>query len=219
MNLIALDLSSVSTGYAIFKNGKLESHGQIQPDKKLNIDRRLHFVVKKLESFIKNVDELVIEDTYYGSNVDVLKDLSKIAGAVIFVWLEAKNNIPTFISPMTARTTIGLKGNSLKAETQLWVIRKYNLSSEKLIKEYEKKIKDILNSTEKEEYILGLKKKQFKFGSAPFKKIVTSIKQLKNKRKYQLDKLSKEIEEKLKLGNDEADSIVVGLAYIKKGSK
>ena len=42
---------------------------------------------------------------------------------------------------------------------------------------------------------------------------------LKNKKKYQLDKLSKEIEEKLGIGNDEADSIVTGLGYLLKRGK
>lgn len=61
--LISLDPSSVSTGYAVFKNEKLETYGVIQ-EKSKNVLERINNISQKIDELLEEYkpDEIALED-------------------------------------------------------------------------------------------------------------------------------------------------------------
>ena len=187
---LCLDLSLKSTGYSIFtKDGKLLKKGKIVPTSDINNSLKIHFIVNKIKSLFLNVEDLIIEDVYYGKNFNSVMWLSRLSGGVIFAWVDGKYKKPKFYKATQARFLAGISGNSHKAEVQIFVLSKYRYTTLTNIKKY-KVVVDKL----KKDY----KSKTIKRGTY----------------KYQLDKLSKIIELETGIGEDLSDSIILGLAFI-----
>ena len=187
--ILCLDLSGKTTGWSKFsKDGKLLKYGRITPDPSIDSLFRLHYVVNEIQTLYGNVDELIIEGIFLGMNVKTFEYLAKIAGAIIYTWIVNKYKLPIIYKASEARKLAGVKGNSQKAEIQLWVINEYGFAKPKQIAEWQTVIDGL-----KEQYkTKALKKGQFK---------------------YRMGKLSILIDKETGIGEDLADSIVLGRSY------
>ena len=79
--ILCLDISSVSTGYALFKNGKLlkSKCGKITIDKKLSLGQKLGIFDGKIYNLIIKVrpDIVIIEDTFLKNTLTFVDDEKK----------------------------------------------------------------------------------------------------------------------------------------------
>jgi Holliday junction resolvasome RuvABC endonuclease subunit len=165
----------------------------ITPPKKLSVFNRLEYIVKNIINLYNNVDKLAIEDIYLGRNFRSVKELSRLAGAVIYTWMSIKGTEPIFYMAVSARKLVGIHTNLNKADIQLWVLHTFFKHIN--IQEF----KDI-------------KTKLIK----PYVKRKITMKAYQKS----LDELSKDILLKTDVGNDEADAIVIGYAhYLKKNKR
>ena len=200
--ILALDLSCHRTGWAEMNNdGKLIQYGQITPNDKIHNFLKIKYVVNDLVPHMMDADAIVIEgiflNTFAGnkSNVTVFELLARLSGAVINKWLELKTIIPILYNASAARTLVGVKSSSQKADVQLWVIRKFNLlenlphACEIDLTNYDHLIEAAYGELKAEE----IKRPAFK---------------------ARMEKISKMIEEETFVGEDLADAILLGQAYL-----
>lgn len=191
---LCLDLSSTCTGWSKFSSdGKLLKYGRITPDDKIDPLFRLHYVVNQVKELYTGVDDLVIEGIFLGrfgskQNVTIFEYLAKLAGAIIYTWIVEKYKLPIIYKAVEARPLVGLKGNCQKAEVQIWVVKEYGYADQDDIDEWE----GIMESL---------------YGEKIAKEITT------NQFKYRAGKLSDMIDEATGIGEDIADSIILGRAY------
>ena len=86
-NLLALDQASITTGYAIFKDGKYSSHGKFSFDDH-DIGMRLVKIRNKVLELIRENDitEIAFEDIQYQervmNNVQTFKTLAEVYGVI-----------------------------------------------------------------------------------------------------------------------------------------
>ena len=191
---LCLDLSFKSSGYAVFsKDGKLTKKGKIVPAKELDKSLKIHYIVGKIKSMFKGIDQIVIEDVYVGKNPEAVIWLARLSGGVISAWVGYKYTKPKLYKATTARALAGVNGRSHKAEIQVFVLEKYKYISSAKLDVYKNAIKGIKELYKEGQYARG-------------------------KYKYRLEKLSKQIEEETGVGEDLADSIILGIAYSKDKS-
>ena len=194
--LLSLDISSTNTGWSIFNNeGKLIDYGNIIPDKKLDSLYKLCYVVDEINKLYDQAEELIIEGIFLGrflgkSAVTCFEYLAKIAGAIEYTWIEKNKTKPYILKAIEARAKMGLNGRCQKAEVQMWVVEKYKFLNSQDISDFNCMIDSLY--AEKETNHL-------------------TINQFRNR----MDKISKAIEEKSNIGNDLADSILLGNAFFK----
>ena len=187
--VLSLDLSLSSTGFAKFtKDSKLVEKGVIAPDKKLDNYFKINFITRRIEELLENVEEVAIEDLYFGKNFAGIRNLARLSGAVINQWINRKYKLPHIYMASHARKLVGVSGSAQKIEIQLWVAEKYKFCKEEIITNY---LKDI--------------------DTLKLQMIAKQIK--KSKYKYQMTKLSNKFEKEIGLGNDAADAILIGLAF------
>jgi Holliday junction resolvasome RuvABC endonuclease subunit len=204
---LCLDLSLKSTGYSIFsKNGHLTEKNSIVPAKELSNAFKIHYIVSRLEKLYDATTDLIIEDLYFGKNFAGIRELARLSGAVLYSWVRAKYKEPIFYMASTARKLVGINGRAHKAEIQLWVLKKYfqNIN----ITNYENEFNSLFLT-----YPIITARKGV---SNEVKKISN---QNKTKLKYKLNKLSIKIYEETGVGEDIADSIILGLAFIAESKK
>lgn len=191
---LCLDISGKCTGTSLFdNNGTLLNYGRITPDPKLDPYHRMTYVVEEVRKLIPSADILVIEGIFLGrfggmSAVTVFEYLAKIAGAIIYVWIIEKDNLPIIYKAVQARKLVGIKGTCQKAEVQLFILEKYKLHDQNEIDDWQL----IIDGLYAEQSAKEITKGQFK---------------------YRMNKLSKEIDEITGMGEDTADSILLGLAH------
>ncbi len=129
MKLLALDVSTKSTGWFITKR----SCGKIVPDKNLSFGDKLVFFRVELDKLLRKYgpDTVVIEDAYYRpgfGNIHTLKALTKFAGVALEICayhgIEAE-----IITATTARKHCcgDHKGKFGKQEVFDFFVKKYNL--------------------------------------------------------------------------------------------
>jgi len=189
MSILTLDLSTKCTGWARFsKDGKLMKRGQITPASDIDIYQKIQYITDQIKGLFDITDTLIVEGLYYGKNVQSLLVLARLSGAVIYSWMSYKFKLPIIYTASHARKLAGLKGTSHKAEIQTYIIKKYKYAPTSAIEDYEK---DILEIQE------ALKTKTIQRSAF----------------KYRMNKLSKRIDEETGIGEDQADAIVLGLAY------
>lgn len=120
--LLALDQSSQTTGWAIFKNDQLFTYGKFTVSNQ-NIGVRLNLIRTKISELIEDYDvnEIVFEDIYLDgqkiNNVQTFKVLAEVFGVV---WELAEDlSIPnTAVLAGTWKSTLGIKGKT-RAEQKL----------------------------------------------------------------------------------------------------
>lgn len=191
---LCLDISGKCTGHSLFDDkGVLLHYGRITPDPKLDPYRRMTYVVNEVKKLLVSADTLVIEGIFLGrfkgcSAVTVFEYLAKIAGAIIYVWLIENDNLPIIYKAVQARKLVGIKGTCQKAEVQIFILEKYKMCDQDKIDDWQL----IIDGLYVEKLAKEITQGQFK---------------------YRADKLSKIIDKETGLGEDTADSILLGLAY------
>jgi len=122
MRILALDLSTVASGYCILDDSKPQTPvawGVIEPDKNFNEIEKYFYITNRIAILIKlyRPDDLTIEDTFYSKDPTVLKKLNRLAGQVMYLWYKAKSKEVYFYMAMSARKSIpDLKGTASKEE-------------------------------------------------------------------------------------------------------
>ena len=133
-NLLALDQASITTGYAIFKDGKYSSHGKFSFDDH-DIGMRLVKIRNKVLELIRENDitEIAFEDIQYQervmNNVQTFKTLAEVYGVIQETLTELGLKY-TIVSASTWKSTLGIKGANRpeqKRNAQQYVINTYNI--------------------------------------------------------------------------------------------
>ena len=127
MNILCLDASLSSTGYAIFKNNRLEKYGKICPDNK---DRRLLYIYEYIERLIEKerIDKVIIEDGFVKKeNLKTGLQLAELRGCIKLLCLILNKKLIT-VAPQQIKKAITGKGNCTKEDVfnELKQIYKYD---------------------------------------------------------------------------------------------
>lgn len=132
--VIGLDISSIASGWSVLDlvDGQtiLTDYGVINPPETLNQTATFGYITDSIGILLKafQPNDLVIEDTFFGKDVTVLKKLSRIAGQLQYIWWSKQRKEPFFYMAMTARKDFpGLQGNSKKPEIVVAVNKQFNL--------------------------------------------------------------------------------------------
>ena len=190
MSILTLDLSLTAVGWSKFsKSGALLDKGRIIPKEDLPNTAKICYIIDQLKPKYVKVDNVVIEDVYYGGNSKTLIWLARLGGAVAYSWFEYSYKIPLWMTAIHARSLVdGIKGNSKKPEIQCFVLEKYGMLSTESIAGYKSQITKLKNAYKAKEIT------KYRLASG-------------------LTKVSTNIEIATGLSNDEADSIILGLAF------
>lgn len=112
-NILCLDISSVSTGYAFFRNGKLlkSKCGKITIDKKLSLGARLNRFEEKFAEILGHLkpDIVIIEDIYL-KNAITFKVLAYFHGSAYYHIFNNVGREPYFLGATKIRHILGVKG-------------------------------------------------------------------------------------------------------------
>lgn len=86
MITLALDASSTCTGWSFFEDGQYIKSGFIDLKKDKNSEHRLYEMAKEITDLISyfKPHKIILEDTYSSPNVQTLKTLANLAGAIKF---------------------------------------------------------------------------------------------------------------------------------------
>ena len=135
-NLLALDQASITTGYAVFKDGALSDYGKFTYDD-AEIGERLVKIRKKVLSLIQEHDitEVAFEDIQLqgnvANNVQTFKVLSEVYGVIHELLQEIE--IQYSIVPSSSwKSTLGIKGRARadqKRNAQAYVLETYNVKA------------------------------------------------------------------------------------------
>lgn len=197
--ILALDLSTACSGWASYSSsGELMAHGRIVPDDKLHIFEKIKFIVDNLQPGMLEEKELVVEGIFLNTfakgahNVTGFELLARLSGAVINAWLQNHNQIPVLYKATQARKLAGVKSTCQKAEVQLWVINNFDVvknKNEEELADFDHMIEAIYAEYAEDE-----------ISKAVFKSKMNKVSQL--------------IEESTDIGEDTADAILLGKAYV-----
>lgn len=132
-NILALDQSSRTSGYAIFKDGELFDYGHFTFED-INMGVRLHKIKNKIKSLIDeyDIDEVIFEDIYMDgqrvNNVQTFKILAEVFGVVYELVTDL--GLPnTAVLAGTWKSTLNIKGTARaeqKRNAQTYVLNTYN---------------------------------------------------------------------------------------------
>ena len=141
MAILALDLSTKSSGYACFKDGELTIHGCIT-SASTDLIKRIHIMTDNIENILNNnsdITKLIVEEVrpeggYGVGNQKTHKALMYLQAAIEFL---IHDKFPTitieYIYPSSWRATLGIKNGrgikrtTLKEEDIAFVKNKYNI--------------------------------------------------------------------------------------------
>lgn len=132
-NILSLDQSSRTTGWAVFKDDQLFTYGHFTfSDSEEGI--RLHKIREKISALVAEyeIQELVFEDIYMDgqhiNNVSTFKKLAEVFGIVWELGISLK--LPTTpVLSGTWRSTLGIKGRTRpeqKRAAKEYVLNTYN---------------------------------------------------------------------------------------------
>lgn len=135
-NLLALDQSSRTSGYAIFKDQKLIHYGHFTFDD-ADMGLRLNKIKKKIKSLIDEyeITEVAFEDIYMDgqrvNNVQTFKVLAEVFGVVYELVTDL--GLPnTAILAGTWKSTLNIKGTARaeqKRNAQTYILNTYNIKA------------------------------------------------------------------------------------------
>ena len=125
MNILSLDLSTKSTGWAYFEEGELKAHGCITASS-TDLINRIHKIVNELKEVTKDftISKVVVEEVrpeggYGVGNLKTHRALMWLQAAVAF-WVH-DDKFPLdidYIYPSSWRATLGIKnGRGIKRMT------------------------------------------------------------------------------------------------------
>ena len=130
--ILAFDQSSKTTGWAVFKDGKLHDYGKFTfEDESVGI--RLKKIRLKVEELVDIYfpDKVIFEDIQEQNNILTFKVLAQVQGVMmeLFSFL----NIPyTSIMAVTWKSILGIRGKARaeqKRNAQKYVINTYNVKA------------------------------------------------------------------------------------------
>jgi Holliday junction resolvasome RuvABC endonuclease subunit len=128
--ILALDISSVSTGHCIVHNGRLvkSTLGTISNDPKICLGKKLVRFEEEITKLINKhkPDCIVIEDIFRGPNIKTFKTLAMFRGVCFKVSFSILEKEPISIMPSEARKIVGVDGIT-KEDGFDFVVNKYNL--------------------------------------------------------------------------------------------
>ncbi len=135
-NLLALDQASVTSGYAVFKNGNLVDYGKFTFNDDVIAERLVKIRTKVIELIEEHdIDEVAFEDIQMQgnvtNNVQTFKVLSEVFGVVSEVLQEKKMKY-TVVMSGTWKSTLGIKGRTRpeqKRNAQEYVLQTYNVKA------------------------------------------------------------------------------------------
>ena len=135
-NLLAIDQASITSGYAIFKDGKLVDYGKFTFNDDVIAERLVKIRAKVLELIAEHdIDEVAFEDIQMqgnvANNVQTFKVLSEVFG-VISETLQEKKMKYTVVMSGTWKSTLGIKGRTRpeqKRNAQEYVLNKYGVKA------------------------------------------------------------------------------------------
>jgi Holliday junction resolvasome RuvABC endonuclease subunit len=133
-NLLALDQASITSGYAVFKDGVLVNYGKFTFDDS-DIPVRLVKIRNKVISLIQenDIDEVAFEDIQLqgnvANNVQTFKALAEVFGVLYELFVELKMPRTAVLSTVW-KSTLGIKGRDRAAQkkaAQEWVVNTYGV--------------------------------------------------------------------------------------------
>lgn len=112
ISILALDISSKSTGYAIIQDGKidLDAYGLILPDKKQSEGQQLSFFASEIKRLIDlyKPTHITAEDIFCGFNKISFKVLAMFRGVALKTIYEATGQDPFSMMAVEARSALKL---------------------------------------------------------------------------------------------------------------
>lgn len=135
-NLLAIDQASVTSGYAVFKDGELVDYGKFTFNDDV-IAERLVKIRAKVQELIKehDINEVAFEDIQMqgnvANNVQTFKILSEVFGVVSETLQEMKMKY-TVVMAGTWKSTLGIKGRTRpeqKKNAQEYVLNTYGVKA------------------------------------------------------------------------------------------
>lgn len=135
-NLLAIDQASVTSGYAVFKDGELVDYGKFTFNDDV-IAERLVKIRAKVQELIKehDINEVAFEDIQMQgnvtNNVQTFKILSEVFGVVSETLQEMKMKY-TVVMAGTWKSTLGIKGRTRpeqKKNAQEYVLNTYGVKA------------------------------------------------------------------------------------------
>lgn len=129
--ILALDVSSSSTGYAVLRSGRWNkssaSYGLIKPPTGIPLGQKLVFVRDEIQKLLRKVkpNVVVIEDVFSGRNVSTMKLLARFNGVVIEVSRRYLKDEP--VIALTTKVRAFLECGRKKEEAFRYICKRYNL--------------------------------------------------------------------------------------------
>ncbi len=129
MKILSFDISSISTGYCLIVDGRLNKNtcGTIKPNPKEPYGARLGFFEQEVSRIIAlyNPDEISIEDIYFSRNIKTYKVLSYFRAVAIKVIYSVIGRDPISITASEVRGLLEIPNN--KEEAFRWIMSRYKL--------------------------------------------------------------------------------------------
>lgn len=130
--ILALDLSTNITGWAVFDGTNLINHGVIRAEKSDKPMKRMHTMREGIQEITKQYDitQAVIEEVYQSGGYKTFKSLCKLQGVIEYN-LIVHDRVPVdFVYPTTWKSFNGVTGRqraAQKASSKKIVKDKYNI--------------------------------------------------------------------------------------------
>lgn len=118
MKICGIDASTNKTGISIFQNGQYVEHTLIDLHKMKDSTERIPKMMMSICDYLDEhkVDKIIMEESMMTNNIDTVKKLSNIAGAVMY-YATSHNIEFQFDLPSAWRKRIGLtQGRSVKRD-------------------------------------------------------------------------------------------------------
>lgn len=138
MKILALDQSSRVTGWAVFADGALQTHGKFDAENTgSDIGKRLTYIRNKIIKLIEEYDiqKVIIEEIQLqntvGNNVVTYKKLAYVQ-AVIIELLNELNMPYDIVGSSTWKSTLGIRGRARaeqKKNAQIYVNTTYGIKA------------------------------------------------------------------------------------------
>lgn len=125
MNILSLDPSLSSTGYAVLNCQKeLLLKGRYQTTNKYTTDERIQMIIHFLENLNIDIDVVILEDGFVGFSKQTSLQLAELRGALIAFYKYRKYPVE-HEQPKKIRMNFGLPGNAKKEEVAQAVLKVY----------------------------------------------------------------------------------------------
>jgi Holliday junction resolvasome RuvABC endonuclease subunit len=213
MKYIGVDLSLNHTGLAIVDDtGAILVTHEIETDTKTSTWHRIIETIQKLSLFLEGENETCIEDVYFGLNARGAKDALRLSGALMYHYYCRCKKEPLLLMATSARKLVGLPGDCLKTDVQMFILQRFNMVPDARLKVYKKSVNAV--NSGKDQLLIPLKEqlknKHPRLGEV--KEIKEKIDLVRKEYKKAMLKISKEIEVEFDLSEHKADALVLALA-------